>query len=202
MSSLKDRLAALSQSYKEAPANIGGDLPPGSYQFTVAKAVLNEAKSGSKRLQISWDFVVISGEHKGRHHFDHQGLDNEESLPYVKGRLAQLGAPCDDIANLEDSLGKVIGAKFNGQLVQNKKNAEFLNLYIRGPINEADEEATRKVAKMIEEDDGDDDDVISPPQSAKKPEIADDDDELEIADEDEDEEDDDNDDPEDFLKDL
>jgi len=78
------------ESWEGVDAYTFDDTPDGSYPSKLVGANINNAKS-SGRLQCSWEWIIVSGDNKGRHIFIHQGLNTEDALAYFKGSLARLG---------------------------------------------------------------------------------------------------------------
>jgi len=78
------------ESWEGVDAYTFDETPDGSYPSKLVGANINNAKS-SGRLQCSWEWIIVSGDNKGRHIFIHQGLNTEDALAYFKGSLARLG---------------------------------------------------------------------------------------------------------------
>lgn len=137
-----------------------GDIPDGTYQVKITKATINKSQS-SKRLQISWEFTIISGDLKNRKKFAHDGLETKENMDYVKTRLARLGVDVEGtkLGDMPEILESVIGKTCE---IKVKTRGDFQNAYVQKLIeleegdedetDEVDEDAPKKKRKVSEDD--------------------------------------------------
>ena len=116
-----------------------GDVGDGTYQMKIAKADVGAAKS-SGRLQINWDFEIVSGEAKGRHCFDHDGLETKQNRSFARTRLARLGIEWpDDREDLPDAVEEAVGKYCVARKVT---KGDFENVYVQRELEEDDIDET------------------------------------------------------------
>jgi len=101
-------------------------LPDGRYQVRVAGTAIERAKR-SGRLQLKWEFAVLSGPFKNRRIWLYHGLDNADALPYLKRDLAAAGLRLARLSELAGRLHELNGVILEVTL---KTKGEYQNVYI------------------------------------------------------------------------
>lgn len=126
------------------------NVPLGTYQTRIIAAILNNAKT-SGRFQCSWETVIVDGEHRGRHLFKHDGLEDEQSTSYFQGTLATLGYDVPgDKDGLKETLQEIVDAPtYVVQRVTMKKK--------RGEDGEMQERTNTRFVRVLDSDDVADD---------------------------------------------
>lgn len=117
-----------------------GEVPAGPYQAKWEKFEVAESDS-SGRLQVNVDFQILSGELKGRHVFDHWGLESKQNRDYVRTFMARVGA---DWPNSGEDLPEVGQEECVGKLcdINVRKKGDFTNVYVQRELDADDVEET------------------------------------------------------------
>ena len=109
-----------------------GDIPDDKYQSKVSGARIVKSQS-SGRMQIAWEFTIISGEYKNRKKWAYDGIETKENLDYVKTRLARLKLNIPKkIKDLPEVLEAAIGLTCE---IQVKTRGDFQNVYVNKLID-------------------------------------------------------------------
>jgi len=138
---VKERLRAAAKLYSKTAAKQGGaPIPPGvGYEGVIGSCIIGMSKNEKNpRLQVTWPITVTSPDQlEGREHYDFSGLETENNIAYLKGRLEKIDVDVpDDIGDIGTALDECEGLKIRFDVVQND---EFTNTYFRerigGPSN-------------------------------------------------------------------
>lgn len=136
-----------------------GDIPDDRYQAKVTGARIGKSKS-SNRIQIAWEFTIISGEYKNRKKWAYDGLETKENLDYVKTRLARLKVKIPkkiSDGGLAEALEACIGLTCE---IQVKTRGDFQNVYVNKLIDVDSDDVQDaddwKPSKRSRDDDDDD----------------------------------------------
>ncbi len=121
-------LSAFDDDYDDAEAPAYGNLPDGKYQVRVDRVELGKSQAGDPMLK--WDFIVLSGEHAGRHLFKNAVITHK-SLPFVKGDLQTLGVALPKFSDLPHHLDGLLDQTLE---VTQRTRGEYTNLYINRQI--------------------------------------------------------------------
>ncbi len=122
-------LTTFDDDYAEADAPSYGNLPDGKYQVRVERVKLGSSQAGDPMLK--WDFVVLSGEHAGRHIFKNAVI-TQKSLPFVKGDLQTLGVALPKFSDLPHHLEPLLDQTL--EITQRTKD-EYTNVYMNRRIS-------------------------------------------------------------------
>lgn len=116
-------------------------LPDGRYQVEVTEARVEHAKN-SGRLQFTMVMVVLSpSDLAGKSIVKCSGLDNEQSLSFVKSDLKTLQVETEKISGLPLITTMLIGNFIEVALVSKKKGDEtYQNVYINRLLQKPGEE--------------------------------------------------------------
>jgi hypothetical protein len=191
-----------------------GDIPDDVYQAKVSKATIGKSQS-SGRMQVAFEFTIISGEFKNRKKWAYDGLETKENMDYLKTRLARLGVDVKKlkISDLPEALESILGTTCE---IKVKTRGDFQNTYVQKQIDvddvedggdsddekdwkpskrsrDEDEDDEPKKKSKRDEDESDDADDDEPKKKSRDEDEADEDDEPKKKsrrDEDEDEDDD------------
>jgi len=118
-----------------------GDIPDGRYQVQITAAVLNHSKS-SGRFQCSWQMKIVSGEHKGRMLFKHDGMEDETNLGWFRGGLARLGIDWPEKAtDIPDMLEEEVIGTFAEVTARTKGDSDIQNVYFNRALDSDDVDA-------------------------------------------------------------
>lgn len=109
-----------------------GELPDGRYQVKILSATVNNSKSESHRLQVSWDLLVLNTKERGRHIFKHSGLDDMTQRGFFRGELARLGVEwpptpdklADELEDLKETFASV-SLRTKGEEGKERQYANF-----------------------------------------------------------------------------
>jgi hypothetical protein len=152
---ISSELEALDEYWEDVEEQSMEDVPDGKYQVKIDAAVINNSKS-SGRLQCSWTMTIVSGKHKGRKLFKHDGLDDESQLGWFRGGLARLGLEWPGSArDLPDTLDEAVDtyAEINART---KVGSEYQNVYFNKALDDdaVDAEELEEWTDDDVEDDG------------------------------------------------
>src|SRR6185503_6073096 len=87
----------------------------------------------SGRLQVSFQFVILSGEYKNRKLWSHQGLETAENMGWFKAMLAKLELKIPKkLKDLPDILEEAIDLTCE---VTVKTRGEYQNVYVNKLID-------------------------------------------------------------------
>ncbi len=132
---VEDELAELEGAWDESEdkGDTFGDIPDNRYQTKVTKVEIAKSQS-SGRLQIAWEFTIMTGEFKNRKKWAYDGLETKENFDYVKTRLARLGINVKKkkIQDLPELLEACVGLTCE---VQVKTRGDFQNVYVNKLID-------------------------------------------------------------------
>lgn len=180
--SYEARLKGLRDAWKkDKPAEGFVSLPGGKYQFQMKRAYLEESKASFNKgnLQVHYEFVVVTGEYKGkkgdrRVDIQQQAKDQFPSgISIFKGDLKNLGLdlPADlSEKSITAVLKQTIDCVFNGTVKINKNG--YPTVYINDLVNASDESED-------DEDEVDEDEDDESEDESDEDESEDDEDETE-----------------------
>lgn len=105
------------------------------YAVALVMAEMGESKA-SGRLQITWEYLFLDGEYKGKTFRSYDGLDRPEGLPYVMRRIETLGYDTPESFEELEPLLKQISKDKPYIRIQVKTKGEFTNVYVLGKLEE------------------------------------------------------------------
>lgn len=147
--SIESALEELEGSWADTEAPEFEDLPAGNYQVKIDSATINRSKS-SGRLQVSWVLTVVSGDHRGRKLFKHDGIEDDGQRGWFKAALAKLGVEFPESAkDLPDTLGELEGSYAQ---VSVKHKDEYVNVYFTKALDGDDVEDPEESAETEEDE--------------------------------------------------
>jgi hypothetical protein len=154
------RLKALQKLWKKTqPKKFGKQAPDGDYEVKIVSAVIEEAKSESKRLQVLWTLEIIEGDLAGRKITHRSGLEgSEDALAYFQGELETLELEIpDSLEDVGEVLQEAIGLELEITLATRNEfqNCSFNELLEESEESEEDEEEGEEEDDE-EEDEGED----------------------------------------------
>jgi len=132
MDDIRSQLKEFDSAWREAVVEDEfKNLPDGKYQVSIDEIRFENAKK-SGRLQLAWVLTVISPqENKGRKIFHYRGLDNEESVKWMKKEMFICGLDSPNISDLPDKLPSILDSIIEVTLKTKKTaNGEFQNCFI------------------------------------------------------------------------
>jgi len=95
-------------------------LPAGIYDVEISK-ITSGLTRDTKKLMISWDLIVSSGEsHSGRHTWKNYVLDTPEKMRNLLDDIAKFGVPITADVDLEEYLSALVGETCKIQVVLQK----------------------------------------------------------------------------------
>lgn len=109
----------------------------GNYLLAVVGATRGASKA-SGRDQVRWDVVFLDGDYEGKEKAFFDGLDREESLPFLMRRIEALGYEAPESPDELEAVLKQINKdrpRFKGRI---KTNGDFQNLYIDKLLEDGD----------------------------------------------------------------
>ena len=157
------KLKALQKKWKTTqPKTFGKQAPDGDYEVKIVSAVLEQAKSESKRLQVVWALKILEGDCKDRELTHRSGLEgSEDCLAYFQGELETLELELpDDISDIGGTLQEAIGLELEISLSTRNEfqNVRFNELLEASGDYYEDEEDEDEEEEEEEEEETDDDD--------------------------------------------
>lgn len=200
---IEEELADLESAWDEAEEKSGGEITDGTYQARVTGAKIGKSKA-SGRLQVAWEFTIISGEFKNRKAWTYSGLETKENLGWLKTMLARLKLSIPKkLTDLPEILEAAIGLTAEIRL---KTKGDFQNLHVQKLIDVDGEEVEnggddwepsdrskgkgdkKKSRDEDEDEDSDEDDEDTKAVKRRAKQEDDREDEAEESDEDDDDE--------------
>src|SRR3954470_14628165 len=107
--SYQDRLAAMNDTYQQAPVAGGDELPPDDdYQAVIDRFDFIDAKTG--RLYLKTEMSVIGGQYKGWPLKTLHDLEDPDKMQYLKAHLKALQVDIEDLSALESALAGALDA--------------------------------------------------------------------------------------------
>ena len=158
----KSLLKKLQKSWAKAqPKSFGRQAPDGDYEVKIISAVIERAKSESKRLQVLWSLKITEGDCEGRELVHRSGLEgSDDALAYFQGELEtlELDIP-DSIADIGDTLQEAIGLELEISLTTRNEyqNLRFIEL-LEAADDDSDEEEEDEDEDEDESEEEDDED--------------------------------------------
>src|SRR3990167_663200 len=115
----------------------GFEPEDGRYAVAIVSASIGESKA-SGRPQITWEYLFLDGEYKGKTFRSYDGLDRSEGLPYIMKRIESIGydAP-EEFEELENVLKSITKVKPKVKIVIKTKN-DFKNTYVMERLDDED----------------------------------------------------------------
>src|SRR3990167_7809564 len=115
----------------------GFEPEDGRYAVAIVSASIGESKA-SGRDQITWEYLFLDGEYKGKSFRSFDGLERAEGLPYLMKRIEALGYDVpESVDDLEGLLETITKEKPKVKIIV-KTKGEFRNVYVIKPIEEGD----------------------------------------------------------------
>jgi hypothetical protein len=110
-------------------------VPDGQYHVRVHDVTLGYSRKDDPML--SWEFVVLSGEHVNRHIFKHTVI-TKKSLGFVKGDLKTFGLELKRLSELHHRLDELIGHTLEITVRTKDEYTDVIfNQWIQVPVLEA-----------------------------------------------------------------
>ena len=132
--SAKELSKSWESAYKVKDEITAGFEPEdGRYPVAVTMATIGESQS-SGRLQITWEYLFLDGDYKGRTFRSYDGLDREEGLPYIMRRIESMGYDAPDAYDELEGLLETITKRKPFIRIQVKTKGEFTNVYVMGVL--------------------------------------------------------------------
>lgn len=121
-------------------------MTDGKYQVKFSDVSINNAKSESARLQVSFEMTILNTEFRGRKLFTHFGIEDEEQRGFLRGALAKLGvdwpAKAADLPDVLDELKGTFGqVTAKTRKKKDKDTGEYIerqNIWIDRALDSAD----------------------------------------------------------------
>lgn len=137
MANVAKELRSLSKTWAKTEAKTGGGgIADGEYTMKLLSMEVGHSKNN--RLQVTEKWKVSSGKLKGKEVLSFQGLSDEQSIAYFKGRCEVLGIELpDDMEELPDALESFVDeneALFTVKVKTNEKG--FQNFFVQGVADE------------------------------------------------------------------
>jgi len=131
----RKKLSKLEKTWKTAKGNQEATfkkVPPGKYITKVHSAQLGMSKNkDNPRMQVAWDFRVIKGDHLNEHIMTWDGIESDNGMSIVKGRLEALGVePPAKLADIAEALDNACDIKCLLSVKKAKGAGDFLNVTI------------------------------------------------------------------------
>lgn len=131
----KKKLMKLEKTWKTAKGNQEATfkkVPPGKYITKVHGAQLGMSKNkDNPRMQVAWDFRVVKGKHINEHIMAWDGIESDNGMAIVKGRLEALGVePPTKLADIAEALDSACDIKCLVSVKKAKGSGDFLNVTI------------------------------------------------------------------------
>lgn len=122
------RLAALNESYENAPADPNALPPDGEYQAIVDRFDVIESKKNG-RLYLKTEMRVVGGQYNGWSASTLHDLEDPERIQWVKKHLTVLGVVVQDLSRLEEALGAALDVPVL-ITVKTSDDGEYRNCYV------------------------------------------------------------------------
>ena len=137
---LRAQLAEFDEAWEEAPeGSVYDNLPDGKYQANIEEVRFENAKT-SGRLQLAWVLEVLSPrDYLGRKIFHYRGLDNSDTVGWMKKEIFACGLKVDKISELPDMLPNLLDRVIEVTLKTKKSDkGEFQNCFINKLLDAPD----------------------------------------------------------------
>ena len=109
----------------------------GRYTVALVMAEVGEARS-SGRNQITWEYLFLEGEYKGKTFRSWDGLDRTEGLPYIMKRIEAIGYTVPESPDeLEGLTAQITKDKPKIKIII-KTKGEFRNVYVVKQVEDDD----------------------------------------------------------------
>jgi hypothetical protein len=121
-------LSGLQKFFDHSESWSGGGYKPedGIHECTIENAVIGTSRNG--RAQIDWTFLMTGEGVEGKQFHDYQGLETQENVNFVRGRIETLGIEWpDDPNSLGNALEQACGLAVR---IQVRTNQEFTNVTV------------------------------------------------------------------------
>lgn len=121
-------LSEFDDEYAAVEPATNDEVPDGRYEVGVNSVKLGESQKGNRML--TWDLVVLSGQHANRHIFKNAVI-TKASMRFVKGDLKILGLKLPRFRELPEHLKDLEGLTLE---VTTQTKGEYTNVYFKKRI--------------------------------------------------------------------
>jgi hypothetical protein len=122
------------------------DVPPGRYQATVDRLLLDHAKTTGNAV-LRWELVVATGAHQGQRIFRTNALTTPDNRRWLKTDLATAGLLLDRLSDLPARLEELIDVLLDVTVsVKGTGDEARTNVYLNKRIDRGEPVSSRPTA--------------------------------------------------------
>jgi hypothetical protein len=123
------------------PENTNENVPDGTYNVTVFRVEFKATKMTGKPI-LAWEFVVLDGEHAGRHIFKNHVVASDDNASYLARDFKTCGITLEKTSqaaqHLEDLLDLKLQVQVKTSKAVDKDGNHYVNCYIQKRISGSD----------------------------------------------------------------